>query len=449
MAYPSSVDSFAANTDGVDEVLAADMNAVQTAIENIETELGTDPAGSVADVKTRLAASLTDTGYLKLTPGTTLTISSGVITIVGNYHKVETEASAASDDLDTINGGAAGLFVRLVTVNDARDVVIKHGTGNIYCDGGKDITLSNSYEYCDLQYDTTNTRWIASVVSQHTHTESQITDLEHDAVKIDGIAVDLTGIADNETLMYDSGTSKIVKGLEVLHLTVEEADGTPTVANVVKIKVNNGTLTDDGSGVVTIDSSGAATDGAAIHDNVASEISAITEKTSLAANDMFIIEDSADSNAKKMVKASTFVSFSGCVLTKSATQAITTGTETAVSFDGEVFDTDAYHDNSTNNTRLTAPATGYYHVGGSAELLESADTKYLILRIRKGGTNANGDGRARIVFPSTTPVNPAFSRIVQLNASEYVEMTVEHNRGSNADIRETTNGTSFWIYRLA
>jgi len=161
MAYPAALDSFTANTDDVDDVLAADMNAVQTAIENIETELGTDPAGSVADVKTRLAVSLTDTGSLKLTPGTTLTISSGVITITGNYHKVETEASAASDDLDTINGGAAGLFVRLVTVNDARDVVIKHGTGNIYCMGAKDITLSTSYEACDLQYDTTNTRWIA------------------------------------------------------------------------------------------------------------------------------------------------------------------------------------------------------------------------------------------------------------------------------------------------
>lgn len=37
-----------------------------------------------------------------------------------------------------------------------------------------------------------------------------------------------------------------------LPLTVEEIDGTPTVANVTKIKVTNGSLTDDGSGVVTI-----------------------------------------------------------------------------------------------------------------------------------------------------------------------------------------------------
>jgi hypothetical protein len=36
-------------------------------------------------------------------------------------------------------------------------------------------------------------------------------------------------------------------------LTVQEADGTPSVANVTTIKVTNGTLTDNGSGVVTID----------------------------------------------------------------------------------------------------------------------------------------------------------------------------------------------------
>lgn len=39
-------------------------------------------------------------------------------------------------------------------------------------------------------------------------------------------------------------------------LTVEEADGTPTVTGVTTIKVSNGTLTDDGSGVVSITTGG-------------------------------------------------------------------------------------------------------------------------------------------------------------------------------------------------
>ncbi len=39
-------------------------------------------------------------------------------------------------------------------------------------------------------------------------------------------------------------------------VTVEEQDGSPSVANISKIKVTNGTLTDDGSGVVSIDTGG-------------------------------------------------------------------------------------------------------------------------------------------------------------------------------------------------
>jgi hypothetical protein len=86
-------------------------------------------------------------------------------------------------------------------------------------------------------------------------------------------------------------------------IAVQEIDGTPSVSDVTTIKVTNGTLTDDGSGTVTLDFGSAATDGSAIHDNVANEISAITEKTSLAAGDVFLIESPADGGAKRMVKA--------------------------------------------------------------------------------------------------------------------------------------------------
>lgn len=44
------------------------------------------------------------------------------------------------------------------------------------------------------------------------------------------------------------------------NLTVEEADGTPSVSDVVKIKVPNGTLTDDGSGVVSLTIAAGGTD---------------------------------------------------------------------------------------------------------------------------------------------------------------------------------------------
>jgi len=54
--YPGALDSFSAVTDGVDTVSAALQNNQSDAIEAIQTELGTDPAGAYTDVNERLNA---------------------------------------------------------------------------------------------------------------------------------------------------------------------------------------------------------------------------------------------------------------------------------------------------------------------------------------------------------------------------------------------------------
>ena len=52
--YPGALDSYSTKIDGVDDVLAEHINDPQDAIEAIEAELGTDPAGTFATVKLRL-----------------------------------------------------------------------------------------------------------------------------------------------------------------------------------------------------------------------------------------------------------------------------------------------------------------------------------------------------------------------------------------------------------
>lgn len=49
--YPGAVDTFSTKVDNVDDVLAAHVNALQAAMVAVQTELGTDPAGSYATVK--------------------------------------------------------------------------------------------------------------------------------------------------------------------------------------------------------------------------------------------------------------------------------------------------------------------------------------------------------------------------------------------------------------
>lgn len=162
MAYPSTIDTFAPRTDNVDDVLAADINAVYTVVELVETELGTDPAGSAADVKTRLAHSLSDGGYLSFDDSSELTIASGEITVTQNFHFIDTESDAASDYLDTINGGEAGWILFLRSTNDARDITVRHAVGNIYCSGGVNFSLELTNELAVMIYDGNLSAWLAA-----------------------------------------------------------------------------------------------------------------------------------------------------------------------------------------------------------------------------------------------------------------------------------------------
>ena len=63
--YPTGIDSFTTWVDDVDVIVAAAVNDVEDQIVVIETELGTNPKGSMTDLKTRLAVSINDDGTLK------------------------------------------------------------------------------------------------------------------------------------------------------------------------------------------------------------------------------------------------------------------------------------------------------------------------------------------------------------------------------------------------
>jgi len=160
--FPGGLDSFTANVDDVDDVLAADVNELQVGIVAIETELGTDPAGSCTDLKTRLAHSINDAGMLEFDDCTELTIAGDAITVTQNFHKIDTQGDAGTDDLDTINGESAGMFIFLRIVADARNVVIKHNTGNILCAGAVDITLDTTAQFAFGIYDDGQSKWLIS-----------------------------------------------------------------------------------------------------------------------------------------------------------------------------------------------------------------------------------------------------------------------------------------------
>ena len=102
---------------------------------------------------------------------TALTIASGVVTLTNNSssYVLDTEGAAATDDLDTINGGQDGQIVILNSVNAARNVVIKHNIGNIFNPYTTNITLDLTTDIVQLRYSSTAAKWI--VVSQHVNND--------------------------------------------------------------------------------------------------------------------------------------------------------------------------------------------------------------------------------------------------------------------------------------
>lgn len=76
-----------------------------------------------------------------------------------------------------------------------------------------------------------------------------------DAISIAGRLAPIDTPADGEALVWSESLARYVHTLITgggASITVEEIDGTPSVADVIKIKVPNGQLTNNGGGVVTV-----------------------------------------------------------------------------------------------------------------------------------------------------------------------------------------------------
>ena len=94
---------------------------------------------------------------LSMTLPTGLTLSSDTITVTQSVHTVDTEASAATDNLSTINGNTDGRLLLLRAANAGRITTVLE-TGNINA-GGASVALSAT-KYLIFIYDTTLSKWV-------------------------------------------------------------------------------------------------------------------------------------------------------------------------------------------------------------------------------------------------------------------------------------------------
>jgi hypothetical protein len=142
-------------TIGVDESTATDdLVFADGATLGTNNRLTINGSTGVVSVGTGLTVT---SGFVILPTATELTIASGAVTATQSVHTLDTEADAAADDLDTINGGVEGATLTLLAVSNLRDVTLKDNTGNLNLPG--DVVLDHVRDRIELHY--SNGFWCA------------------------------------------------------------------------------------------------------------------------------------------------------------------------------------------------------------------------------------------------------------------------------------------------
>ena len=124
-------------------------------------------------------------------------------------------------------------------------------------------------------------------------------------------------------------------------------------------------------------------------------------------------------------------------------QSISTGTATEINFDTEDFDTEGYHDNVTNNTRLTIPEDGIYVVRGQVRWADNVTGKRtLTIRL-----NATGNSIALVDdLPTTTNFRQDIGLIYEFSQGDFIELRGIQDSGGNLDV--VSGNTHFEIVKV-
>lgn len=151
--------------------------------------------------------------------------------------------------------------------------------------------------------------------------------------------------------------------------------------------------------------------------------------------------------AAKLQTLSDDLNFSPHVsLRATASQTISNATWTAVAFTVEDHDSDAMHDNSTNNTRATFVTAGSYAIGACAAFKAATNAVALGARVFYNGASPLGT----ILVPGCGQDGNGPTLVAQYTfvAATYVELQVFQNSGSNLDTVGGTEGITLTLHRV-
>jgi len=130
----------------------------------------------------------------------------------------------------------------------------------------------------------------------------------------------------------------------------------------------------------------------------------------------------------------------GCACYRSSTQtSITHSSWVALQWNAEVWDSDGFHDNSSNPSRLTIPAGkgGYYYLSAIISIEGCTNNRFGITAC-VNGTNITTSGQTAARNSVMINADQSFSCVLNLSAADYVELKV-YCEGANGTLRYDTS----------
>jgi len=118
-----------------------------------------DPIDALDDELYNLEQGDSAFTQLNLGVATTVTIATGAVTVSGSFHEITNEASAGTDTLDTINGGAEGDIVVFRPTTIANTTSFSNGVGNIYTSTGATVALTGHKTIAFICVDESGLQW--------------------------------------------------------------------------------------------------------------------------------------------------------------------------------------------------------------------------------------------------------------------------------------------------
>ena len=133
------------------------------------------------------------------------------------------------------------------------------------------------------------------------------------------------------------------------------------------------------------------------------------------------------------------------VYTNAASSLPSSGTRTLINFVAETFDTGAFHDNSSNPSRLTIATAAYYRITANITVVPGATEVTASCDIRKNGTIIAS------VFAENAASNPHTFMVTVIDlaaATDYYEVSINQLSGDAWVTASVAASAFFMIERL-